>query len=161
MKLSKFLYGKNRWKITWPIFLYFIKNEENDTKNDIKQLENQIENKGKKNSKKEIHSSNNKGQYEKNNLNRKKNVFQFIGNRNWLKYNNFSCRHDTFFLIYAFVIYDKLKDYDKEDSIKYYSLITKDLLKMTLPELNSGIWNLLNKQQFKNFNLKGIDNFFL
>ena len=25
---------------------------------------------------------------------------------------------------------------------------------MTLPELNSGIWNLLNKQQFKNFNLK-------
>ena len=154
LKLSKFLYGKNRCKITWPIFLYFIKNEENDTKNDIKQLENQIENKGKKNSKKEIHSSNNKGQYEKNNLNRKKNVFQFIGNRNWLKYNNFSCRHDTFFLIYAFVIYDKLKDYDKEDSIKYYNLITKDLLKMTLPELNSGIWNLLNKQQFKNFNLK-------
>ena len=25
---------------------------------------------------------------------------------------------------------------------------------MTLPELNRGIWNLLNKQQFKNFNLK-------
>ena len=25
---------------------------------------------------------------------------------------------------------------------------------MTLPELNSGIWNLLNRQQFKNFNLK-------
>ena len=95
LKLSKFLYGKNRCKITWPIFLYFIKNEDNDRKNDIKQLENQIENKGKKNSKKEIHSSNNKGQYEKNNLNRKKNVFQFIGNRNWLKYNNFSCRHDT------------------------------------------------------------------
>ena len=95
LKLSKFLYGKNRCKIIWAIFLYFIKNEENDTKNDIKQLENQIENKGKKNSKKEIHSSNNKGQYEKNNLNRKKNVFQFIGNRNWLKYNNFSCRHDT------------------------------------------------------------------
>ena len=87
-------------------------------------------------------------------MNRKKIDFQFIGNRNWLKYNNFSCRHDTFFLIYAFIIYDKLKDYDKEDSIKYYNLITKDLLKMTLPELNSSIWNLLNKQQFKNFNLK-------
>ena len=42
------------------------------------------------------------------------------------------------FLIYAFVIYDKLKDYDKEDSIKYYNLITKAILKTNLPELNIG-----------------------
>ena len=72
LKLSKFLYGKNRCKITWPIFLYFIKNKENDKKNDIKQLENQIENKGKKTKKKESNSSNNKEHSEKNNLNRKK-----------------------------------------------------------------------------------------
>ena len=29
--------------------------------------------------------------------------------RNWLKYDNFSCRHDSFFLIYTFIIYNKLK----------------------------------------------------
>lgn len=45
-------------------------------------------------------------------------------------------------------------DYDKETSIKYYNLITKDLLKMAIAELNSGIWNLLNGCKLENFNLK-------
>jgi hypothetical protein len=30
LKLSKFLYGKNKCKIAWPLFLYFIKQEEED-----------------------------------------------------------------------------------------------------------------------------------
>ena len=35
LKLSKFLFGKNKCKITWPLFLYFIKNEEEDYRKDI------------------------------------------------------------------------------------------------------------------------------
>ena len=35
LKLSKFLYGKNKCKITWPLFLYFIKNEEEEYRKDI------------------------------------------------------------------------------------------------------------------------------
>ena len=34
-KLSKYLLGKNKCKITWPLFNYFIKEEENDIKNEI------------------------------------------------------------------------------------------------------------------------------
>ena len=45
LKLSKFLYGKNRCKITWPMFFYFIKNEEKDKQNEINALLNKIEEK--------------------------------------------------------------------------------------------------------------------
>ena len=45
LKLSKFLYGKNRCKITWPMFFCFIKNEENDKQDEINALLNKIEEK--------------------------------------------------------------------------------------------------------------------
>ena len=45
LKLSKFLYGKNRCKITWSMFFYFIKNEENDNQKEINALLNKIEEK--------------------------------------------------------------------------------------------------------------------
>ena len=34
LKLSKYLYGKSKCKTSWPLFLYFIKNEEKDLKED-------------------------------------------------------------------------------------------------------------------------------
>ena len=34
--------GKNKCKITWPLFNYFIKEEENDIKNEIIEYEKQI-----------------------------------------------------------------------------------------------------------------------
>ena len=34
-KLSNFLYGKNKCRISWPLMLYFIINEENEYKNNI------------------------------------------------------------------------------------------------------------------------------
>ena len=42
LKLSKYLLGKNKYKITWPLFIYFIKEEENDIKNEIINYEKQI-----------------------------------------------------------------------------------------------------------------------
>ena len=35
LKFSIYFLGKNRWKITWPLFNYFIREEENDIKNEI------------------------------------------------------------------------------------------------------------------------------
>ena len=35
LKLSKYLYDKSKCKNSWPILLYFIKNEEKDVKEDI------------------------------------------------------------------------------------------------------------------------------
>ena len=47
LKLSKYLYGKNKCIITWP-FLYFIKKEEEDYKNEIFNLEKELLDKNKK-----------------------------------------------------------------------------------------------------------------
>ena len=64
----------------------------------------------------------------------------------------FSFQHDSFFLIYIFVIYNKLKDINDEDVIKYNS-ISKELLKMNLSDLNKGIWSILKKFKSNNFDL--------
>ena len=43
LKLSKFLYGKSKVKISWPLFLYFIRNEEEDYRKENTKFENSIE----------------------------------------------------------------------------------------------------------------------
>lgn len=35
MKLSEYLYGKNKCKISWPLFRFLIINEENDYRTEI------------------------------------------------------------------------------------------------------------------------------
>ena len=149
LKLSKFLYGKNRCKITWPIFFYFIKNEENDKQNEINALQNKIEEKINTKKCAKDNTNNKEGNSEDNdNLNKNKKNDNYSAQRNWLKYNDFSCRHDTFFLIYTFIIYNELKVVNDDDIIKSYNTIAKELLKMNLSELNNGIWPIISK--FKN-----------
>ena len=48
LKLSKYLLGHNKCKISWPLFLYFIKSEENDYRKDIYNKEKELKNKYKK-----------------------------------------------------------------------------------------------------------------
>ena len=43
LKLSKFLYGKNKCKISWPLFLYFITHEEDEIKKENYNIENSTE----------------------------------------------------------------------------------------------------------------------
>ena len=102
LKLSKYLYGKSKCKISWPLFLYFIKNEEKDVKNDNYNLENKVEikltdikyeNKEKFKSKKLIEANN--ILFEDNTSNKIEDIL--IYNRPWLKFNQFSCGHDVFF----------------------------------------------------------------
>ena len=42
LKLSKSLYGKNKCKISWFLFLYFIKQEEQDYRTDIYNKETEL-----------------------------------------------------------------------------------------------------------------------
>ena len=43
LKLSKFLYGKSKVKISWPLFFYFIRNEEEDYRKENIKYENSLE----------------------------------------------------------------------------------------------------------------------
>jgi len=70
-----------------------------------------------------------------------------------LKYDNFSYRHDLFFLICIFIIYNKLKLVNYDDIIKKCDEIDKELLKMNLSELNKRIWPILSKFKDNKFNL--------
>ena len=161
LKLSKFLYGKSKCKISWPLFLYFIKNEENDVKNANYKLENDVEIKldfilaySKENKYKEVEEKYNEIYDEIFNTK----INTIINNeepsyRNWLKFNSFSCRYDTFFLLYAFVLYDRLKAENDNEVIKNYNNITRDTLKMDINDLNKGIWLILNKYKFEQFDL--------
>ena len=68
-------------------------------------------------------------------------------------YNSFSCRHDSFFFIYSYAIYEEVKDIKNIDVINGYNMISKALLKMNSEELNNGIWGILNIYKNSKFDL--------
>ena len=80
-------------------------------------------------------------------------IFDSNYNRNWFKFNNYSCRHDSFFLLYAFILFDILKDIKDNPIINVYNNITEELLKMNKNELNNGIWIILSKQKILELDL--------
>ena len=96
LKLSKYLFGKNKCKTTWPLFHSFIREEESETKNEIFNLENQLPKKivNDINLDTNLEIQNNKQKISENQeILIKENNFR----RNWLKFNQYSCRHDSFF----------------------------------------------------------------
>ena len=96
LKLSKYLFGKNKCKITWPLFHLFIREEESETKKEIFNLENQLPKKLNKIIKID---TNFETQNDKQNIIDNKDILikENIFRRNWLKFNEYSCRHDSFF----------------------------------------------------------------
>ena len=124
----------------------FIKEEEYETKNEIFKLENDIP-------KKNINLNKKNNNREENFRRPKKLEKEKIFYRNWLKYNNYSCRHDSFFFIYSFIIYPKLKDVKDNNIINMYNSISKEILKMDLTQLNNGIWNLILQYKNNEFDL--------
>ena len=50
-------------------------------------------------------------------------------------------------MLYAFIVFDILKDIKDNPIINVYNNITEELLKMNKNELNNGIWNILSKQK--------------
>ena len=156
MKLSKFLFGKNKTKISWPLFIYFITHEEDENKKEIFKLDNSVHLKEVKpiNINKEGLNDNNINRKDKNNVEEKedkdnldmiKSNTEYSFHRNWLKFVSYSCRHDTFFLLYTFIIFNKVKIEKKDEVIDIYNKICQELLQMDLEDLNKGILDLLDR----------------
>ena len=139
MKLSKFLYGKSKVKISWPLFLYFIRNEEEDYRKENIKFENSIEIKINLKS----NEDNNKESEQQMPL-----INNILSSRKWLKFNRFSCRYDTFFLIYAFVIKSylmKIKIDCNNYILDLYNMVSQDILNLNESELNNGIWHIIDR----------------
>ena len=154
LKLSKYLLGKNKCKITWPLFNYFIKEEENDIKNEIieqekllpKKMKNNINKKENKKPETIILSKSQRKSY----------------NRTFLRFNNFSCRHDSFFFLYSFIIYPTMKNIKNDPILNIYNKIANSILTSTTEELNKGIWNILsnNKNQYIDLTSEGFKKYY-
>ena len=157
LKLSNFLYGKNKCKISWPLFLYFITHEEDEIKKENFNIDNSIEIKVEIVNQKDILKEETVKEKKAEQLPSLKedeelpSINNFINeinvHRNWLKFREFSCRHDSFFLLYTFVIYNKLKIDIKDPIITNYNKITQELLQLDLENLNNGIWDILENNK--------------
>ena len=112
---------KKKTQITWPIFNYFIKEEEEEYRLDIISKETKLEKKTENISKTNI---DNYDLSEDLRVESKDNNF-----RKWLSYNNFSCRFDCFFLIFTFIITNKIaniKDKIFNNYIEFYNTISEE-----------------------------------
>ena len=52
---------------------------------------------------------------------------------------------NTFFLLYRFVIFNKVKKENQNKVIDIYYKICQELLQMDLKDLNKGIWDLFDR----------------
>lgn len=64
-----------------------------------------------------------------------------------MKYNNFSCRYDSFFLIYSFIIKNSLTSNKNEinSNLEILNLISDEILTLNSYNLNNGIWDIIDK----------------
>ena len=172
LKLSKYLYGKNHCKISWPLFLYFIKQEEEEYRTETFNNENELlfkYSEVKKIKKTKIIKK------EQNNDEKQMNKFEKNINTNndikerlvWFKWKNNSCRYDCLILIYSILIMPKIKSLiitPENNIIEFLNQLCDKSLKLSEKEKKKGIWNFLgkNKDNFHNltdpsmsFNMKG------
>ena len=143
LKLSKFLFGKSKSKISWPLFIYFIRNEEEEYRLENIKFDNSIE----------IKNINLNNSIENNIKVENNENSEFNLKRKWLKFNQYSCRYDSFIFIYTFLIRLYLIKQNlviNNSFIELYNIISEDILNMDELELNNGIWNLLNRYK-KNY----------
>ena len=70
-----------------------------------------------------------------------------IKNKNWFKYNLYSCRYDSFFLVYCYTIKPKLLDLNLEE-IEIFKLISNDIISLNE---EFGIWEIINEYK-SNYN---------
>ena len=67
-------------------------------------------------------------------------------NRKWLVYNNFSCRYDCFFVIFSFIIKNKIDIFKEKvygNYIELYNMISEEVLISDSDKLDKGIWDII------------------
>ena len=64
-----------------------------------------------------------------------------------MKHNNFSCRYDSFFLIYSFIIKNSLTSNKNEinSNLEILNLISDEILTLNSYNLNNWIWVIIDK----------------
>ena len=143
-KLSNFLYGKNKCRISWPLMLYFIINEENEYKNNIIRKEISPEVKSEY-PKKFIPTFEIKAERETND-----------NDQYFLMWNANSCRYDAFFYIYTFAIgpyIQKYKFHSENIIFKQMEKIRNMLLKGNNILFKNGIWKILSDNKIPEMDL--------
>ena len=149
-KLSNFLYGKNKCRISWPLLFYFIISEEIEYKNKIILIENSTERKTTKPEKfidvviinKEIHKE--EGQY-------------------FLVWDNNSCRYDSFLFLYTYAIgpyLTSLKLTSKNLIFLQLEKIRNLLLKGNINIFKKGVWKILEDNKIPEMDLTSELNFY-
>ena len=148
--MSKFLYGKNKCLITWPLLLYFIINEENEYRLEIYKNESKLEEKYLTNIN-IINQQNKEFEFNLkiNELKKKEELVYF------LSWKNNSCRYDVFFYLFTYIILPTIDKIDKfeNDNINILKNISKELYSGNKRIFDGGIWNLLNNYKTKFFDL--------
>ena len=134
LKLSKFLYGKNKCLITWPLFLFFIINEENEYKHEIYNSETNLEEKFNINYNNYNKEKNISNQLEDKSDN-ENNILQF------LRWKNNSCRYDIFFYLFSFIILNDIenKNHFENNNIDILKNISIKLINTNPKILEGGI----------------------
>ena len=137
LKLSKYLYGKSKTKITWPLFHHFILQEEEEYRKQYNKYDESLDIKV---IQEKVKTPEKKVEHQEININK---------NRKWFKLNNFSCRYDTFTYIYTFAIkpiLDKNSLLVKHnyEIVNFFNNLSTDILKLNAENLLKGIWNILD-----------------
>ena len=148
LRLSKFLYGKNKCKISWPLFLYFITNEEDIYRTECYEKEQELEYK--------IIADNEEKSYNNEPELLVKNKTLDEKEIHFLKWVSNSCRYDTFFYLFVYTIMpylNKNQDNYKDEILNNLKCISLELLQVGKDILDKGIWELLAKYKSKNFDL--------
>ena len=142
--LAEYIYGRSKTKIAWPLFLKFIKSEEEyfrlrvnhnlseipKKNNNIKIIKTIIEN--------------------KNEIKEFTNVNDFI----WFKNRNSSCRYDSFLLLYMLKINNNIDTTIKLDVIVFYNNIINSIQLLDNIAYNKGVWDILDKLLEDPYNFK-------
>ena len=78
----------------------------------------------------------------------------YIDNNKQINYDSLSCRYDSFFFIYANVIYPHtLNNENKNNNLINFNKIAEILLKANFKEKNLGFWKIIEKYKLDNIGI--------
>ena len=140
IKLSDYLYGYRKTKISWPLFNYFILHEEEEYRTDNINFELSVEIKEYNNN---LLNDFNTSTTE--NIN--DNIVNIYINLKFLKYRQNSCRYDTFFYMYILIIksYLETNKIQLNTNLNVFDLISDNIINLDIDDLDNGIWNIIDK----------------
>ena len=138
LKLSDYLLGKNQCKLNWPLIIQFLRNEEEFYR--LKKFEI--------NSNLVVKENDYKNEIENDISN-----INFISNNNikFFKWHENSCRYDTFFFLFYYLIKPYLENYcniiNNSNILNTLINFSVDCVNELKKNENTNIWNMIKKHK--------------